>query len=416
MAELFDNSKNAVADIASPLPAKLYRSLLKIRFNGELEPSFQYFYAERNVRFLRIAFIGAVLIFLIYGVLDMVLLGREPNKIFLLRYWIGAPVLGVVCCLAFSRLILRFQQLILVAGVTLFCTLLLLMMFLVPPVAAQIYFCGFLIAIMTGLTLLRMQFAYVLFSGLSIICLFLASANYFGLSGPEFILDTSLVFSAISVCWLASYFNERASRKDFIQKHLINIKQIELEKMNHELKQLAENDGLTGVANRRRFDDCLKEEWRRALREQYPIALLMIDIDFFKHYNDAYGHQKGDSCLKEIAANLKSYAKRPGDLAARYGGEEFAIILPHLNLEQACALGREICHRIAGLNIEHLASPLTNVVTVSIGAASVIPGSNILQESLIEASDQALYQSKGAGRNRCTGVSLTSTFSNQSIA
>jgi diguanylate cyclase (GGDEF)-like protein/PAS domain S-box-containing protein len=170
--------------------------------------------------------------------------------------------------------------------------------------------------------------------------------------------------------------------------------------MEAELRCLSYQDGLTGVANRRHFDDALAREWRRSGRDKDPLSLIMIDIDLFKAYNDAYGHQKGDECLKQVAQSIRSGLKRPGDLAARYGGEEFVVILPDTDMEGAVAVAEKLQNSVEGLRIPHQASDVSDHVTVSQGVATAIADPTDTPEALVKAADQALYQAKEAGRNQ----------------
>jgi len=157
---------------------------------------------------------------------------------------------------------------------------------------------------------------------------------------------------------------------------------------------------LTGVANRRAFDRQLDLEWRRSLRERRPIALLLLDVDGFKPYNDAYGHPAGDACLHKMSAVLRDAAHRPNDLAARYGGEEFAVLLPGTTPEGALAVAEGIRRQVESLAIPHAASTAAEVVTVSVGVASVMPSPEERPDALVAAADAALYRAKSDGRNR----------------
>ncbi|MYN11332.1 diguanylate cyclase [Pseudoduganella aquatica] len=169
---------------------------------------------------------------------------------------------------------------------------------------------------------------------------------------------------------------------------------------NIELQKLAALDGLTGIANRRRFDEYMAVEWQRGQRERQPLSLLLCDVDFFKIYNDTFGHLSGDLCLKKTAAVLTEHLKRPADLAARYGGEEFAIVLPDTMLEGALKLANSCVQHLEKLAIENPQAAPFGVVTMSIGVASVVPSPHSSIERLIESADQALYAAKKAGRNR----------------
>lgn len=172
-----------------------------------------------------------------------------------------------------------------------------------------------------------------------------------------------------------------------------------LRSSNARLQLLASLDGLTGIPNRRSLDDRFEMEWKRALRTQTPLALLMIDLDHFKQFNDLHGHHEGDQCLQTVARALSSRVRRPEDFVARYGGEEFAILLPHTELEGACTLAEELRATIFNLSIEHRGNR-PEWVTVSIGCSVCKPFLGQVQFELLQLADAALYSAKQAGRNR----------------
>ncbi len=173
-----------------------------------------------------------------------------------------------------------------------------------------------------------------------------------------------------------------------------------LEQRNTELKELSLLDGLTGIANRRNLDAFLDKEWRRAQRKESSLALIMLDIDQFKNYNDTYGHQEGDACLQRIAQAIKEAGRRVSDLAARFGGEEFAVVLPDTDQVGAAALAEVLRRNIENLDILHEASSVSSVVTASFGVAAIVPTRRSSIAEFIAAADQALYQAKREGRNR----------------
>lgn len=178
--------------------------------------------------------------------------------------------------------------------------------------------------------------------------------------------------------------------------------QRQLREVNAELMRLASVDSLTQIPNRRMFDESMIREWRRMGRENLPIAVIMCDVDFFKKYNDHYGHQAGDECLRKVAEGISSCVMRGGDLCARYGGEEFAVILPNTTPEGARSVAERIRERIESLNIPHEKSEAVPHVTLSLGLACITPKLELAPKQLIEAADQALYLSKASGRNRVT--------------
>ena len=172
-----------------------------------------------------------------------------------------------------------------------------------------------------------------------------------------------------------------------------------LQQSNERLLRMANVDGLTGLANRRYFDKFLCKEWRRALRLSHPIALIMIDIDYFKAYNDTYGHLEGDETLKKVAHTLQLPLKRPLDLAARYGGEEFVVLLPDTDIEGAVNVAKLIHSDMSALRIPHARSQVKDHVTISMGVASEHPTQSSQAEKLIDFADKALYKAKMAGRD-----------------
>lgn len=174
----------------------------------------------------------------------------------------------------------------------------------------------------------------------------------------------------------------------------------ELERANALLSRLSLTDGLTGVGNRRLFDQTLSAEWTRGTRQKQPLALLMIDIDHFKLYNDSYGHQGGDDCLRRVADTLAKCVLRGGELVARYGGEEFAVLLPFTDLAGAKVVARRCLGQLSAAGLPHRASPISQWLTLSIGVACITPEAGRTSDTLVQAADKALYQAKASGRNR----------------
>ncbi len=187
-----------------------------------------------------------------------------------------------------------------------------------------------------------------------------------------------------------SYFTFRARLKNHV----------EFKRNRDELARLAVQDGLTGIFNRRRFDEYIESEWPRAVRGKSPTSLILADIDFFKGYNDNYGHTSGDDCLCAVARALSSSLKRPADLMARYGGEEFACVMPDTEGEGAGGVAYEMRVRVAALGIPHAHSEVASHVTVSLGVATMIPERDSRASDLINLADECLYKAKNGGRNR----------------
>jgi diguanylate cyclase (GGDEF)-like protein len=183
----------------------------------------------------------------------------------------------------------------------------------------------------------------------------------------------------------------------------------QLETENQQLKRLATLDSLTRIPNRRRFDEHLEAMWRQMVRDNDWLALVLADVDFFKTYNDTYGHLAGDRCLQTIAETLSHCCYRPMDLLARYGGEEFSIILPQTDMEGALSLVERIQAKIKALSLPHPESSLGNQVTLSFGVTAIQPRMSLLPDVLLETADEALYQAKSAGRNGAVGLDVKFT-------
>jgi len=197
---------------------------------------------------------------------------------------------------------------------------------------------------------------------------------------------TAMLVATVLVSLLAGYNLEYVLRTSFLETRLLN--------------ELAERDGLTGLYNRRMFDDFIQRIWRQSQREEQPIEIVLVDIDHFKVYNDLYGHQAGDDCLKKVARCIAATAKRPFDFAARYGGEEFVLVLYGPPKEHAQTIPEQIRRDVMDLAIPHDGSTVDNVITVSVGVALSAPAAGRSLAGTIQIADEALYEAKRAGRNR----------------
>lgn len=197
-----------------------------------------------------------------------------------------------------------------------------------------------------------------------------------------------------------SYIIEYRERTMFLQSLLLDIDNKERETLYRDLEKLSREDSLTGLANRRHFDECLRQEWSRCQREKKPLSLVLLDVDFFKQYNDYYGHQAGDHCLTEVARALRKEAARPAELVGRYGGEEFILLYPNTSEQQIHINLKRIQERLTKLAMPHEGSKVAKIVTVSLGAATVHPVKGLNPEKLVSLADTLLYRAKSEGRNR----------------
>ncbi|EPK7239012.1 GGDEF domain-containing protein [Acinetobacter baumannii] len=212
-------------------------------------------------------------------------------------------------------------------------------------------------------------------------------------------LNRTYTFSSFLGMTLA-YATDRQHRENYLQNCMIELNRIELMQQAQQLSLLSQQDALTGLANRRYLDETLDNEWRRALRHETPLTIMMVDIDFFKPYNDSLGHLKGDQCLKDIASAISSIAARSGDLVARYGGEEFLLLFPMTNAQQAKIQAERLMNAIKKIAIVHPCSSVSPYVTISVGVATTIPRLNDSISAFVSRADHALYQAKTNGRNQ----------------
>jgi diguanylate cyclase (GGDEF)-like protein len=213
-----------------------------------------------------------------------------------------------------------------------------------------------------------------------------SSGLFLGLPMRELLYMTAILGAATVIGTVSSYNWENTLRKAFIEQRMLN--------------ELAQRDGLTGLYNRRIFDDYIQRVWRQARREQVTVEIIFIDIDHFKVYNDLHGHQAGDDCLRRVARSIARAAKRPFDFSARYGGEEFVLVLYGPPDDYARSLPEQLRQQIIDLAIQNEGSQVAPMITVSIGVALADPSSGRSLTGAIQAADEALSQAKQAGRNR----------------
>jgi diguanylate cyclase (GGDEF)-like protein len=229
-------------------------------------------------------------------------------------------------------------------------------------------------------------FYHALAANVVVMLMYVAVGTALMLPERDFSYDALAILAANLFCASVVYMHEKTSRLRFLEACI--------------LREMVARDGLTGIQNRRMFDQHIQRIWQQGVRNQQRIAVLLADIDCFKDYNDRYGHQAGDECLRAVAVSLSQCARRPLDFVARYGGEEFAVVLYEASREYVAEVLTRIQRSIAELNIPHEASKVASRLTVSIGAAFVLPSDSRTLGGLIQLADEALYTAKEEGRNR----------------
>lgn len=196
------------------------------------------------------------------------------------------------------------------------------------------------------------------------------------------------------------YTEEVRGRLLFFNQRQLLRQQQRTQSLADRLHRLSREDSLTGLANRRYFDEAMDREWRRCQRDKQPLAVMLVDVDRFKAYNDHYGHLQGDECLRALAAEMGRYSRRGGDLVARFGGEEFVLLYPGVEDVEAVALASRLRRSVRGLGIPHVCNPPFDEVTISIGVAVMVPSEGGSTQRLLDAADRALYQAKQDGRDK----------------
>lgn len=282
-------------------------------------------------------------------------------------------------------------------GLTLFAKVLAGLVMQDPWLAInQIYIT--LLVLVIGMLALQLSLRAALFGGLLGLSAFVAAPWVATLDFSLLFLGHFLLTA--TVCLFVSLLSEDRSRVAFLQGCLLQLERREVQRLNLELNDLARRDGLTGLPNRRHFDEVLAREWERALRTGQPLCVLLVDVDHFKAYNDHRGHLAGDACLARVAEAMQSAIHRPADLVARYGGEEFVVLLPETRLEGASDLALRLIERVDHLALPHGASQTAAHVTISIGVACLVGRAWPSPADLLAAADQALYEAKHLGRRR----------------
>ncbi|HMN45451.1 MAG TPA: GGDEF domain-containing protein [Povalibacter sp.] len=375
----------AGAPIDSPHALQLERGFAGLRFDAPLEREFRTVFRAESLPQIRRNLWIALVIVVGFSLMTQLVLEPEVNRrMNEIRLVMFGPILFFGLMLVRSSLYQRYWPLtcqilapvfgagvavlaVIAAGhgVNLISTVVIMTIF--------IYF------------MLGMLFHAALGSALLVTVAYVIAAVAAGLEAAAVIVDVGILVSANVIGAMVCYSLERANRTSYLEEQL--------------LIETASRDGLTGIHNRRYFDDHMDRIWLQAIREQAPLALLLIDIDHFKAYNDHCGHQAGDECLRRVARSLKRTARRPLDVTARYGGEEFAIVLFDTRRDHVEELARRIQAGIESLAIDHPASPQGGRLTVSIGAACVQPMNGRSHFGFIQLADEALYAAKERGRN-----------------
>ncbi|QXE86168.1 GGDEF domain-containing protein [Geomonas nitrogeniifigens] len=375
--------------------------LKSVRFPEPLESAFDEYYREKTLKHVRVALLTGFILYAVFGLVDGLLLPADRAHMWFIRYAVVCPTVMAGLAFTYFPHLRCFMQPV-VSLVMLVGSLgIVSMVYYDPTPTKNYYYSGILLLIMGAFTFVSLRLRYAVCWALATTLAYEAVAIFFNHTDVTILIQNT--FSIVATIIIGAFSNslmENYLRRDFLNANLLEYENRQLQNATLELRRLSISDPLTSLGNRRHFEVMLDQEWLRAVRSEAPIALIFFDIDFFKFFNDNYGHQAGDNCLKLVAQELGGFARRPGDTAARYGGEEFVLLLSGVGLDDAAAIAESCRKAVEALQIPHSHSPVARVVTVSAGVAAMCPDRDASRSQLVEAADKALYRAKLKGRNR----------------
>ncbi len=361
---------------------------LRLRFPAELEAEFLLQFRAGARRWVRMSMLVVLCTSLGFAVIDhWVLVGPHLPQADIVRFGLQLPLVLIILVMTTERFYVRWYQPSIQIAAPLFGIGTVLMAMQATPeqlplVAARLLLATFYFYSMLGLTL-----SAALRTNVVVIAVYVAAALAGDVAHTVAIYQTYVLLCANVIGGAGCYALEHANRIAFLERR--------------QLSDVAMHDGLTGLLNRAALEEQVRTLWRHAERDRVPVSVVLIDIDHFKAYNDRYGHQAGDRCLREVAAAVKLAARRrPLDLVARYGGEEIIAVLFGGDSAHAETVALSVREGVADLRIEHLASPTRSYVTVSVGVATVEPGAEYSHDAAVQLADRALYAAKAGGRDR----------------
>ena len=371
----------------SPVAEQLQRGFRWLRFMPGLESAYRQDRFRQSLPYLRANLgIGALLV-TVFALLDQFVLHivHEPLVEFV-RYAVLLPAIVLALTVTFLKGGSRLYRPV-VSFLSPFGVVAIVVLVLSAWEHGQSRpFAALILATMFVYFLIGLPFLAGLVTNLIAAVAYLGGALVLAMPGQELTYDMLMLLLAIAVGATAAYNVEHARRTVWLEAQLLD--------------EVAQRDGLTGIYNRRRFDEHLDQVWQQGVRENRPITLMLADIDHFKAFNDRYGHQAGDEAMKSVAAILTQFARRPLDLVARYGGEKFAIVLFDTTQEHAIKVSELLLEEVRRLGIPHEDSSGAPVLTMSVGIGCVVPVAGRSSAGLLQLADQALYAAKDAGRNR----------------
>ncbi|HEU4531532.1 MAG TPA: diguanylate cyclase [Steroidobacteraceae bacterium] len=380
--------KTAVEQLEeSAVAAQLRRGYRALRFEPKLEQEFQTAHLLSSRPQIKLNLVLAMLLITAFALMDRMLLPEDTQRVpDILRFGVMLPLIAALLATAYSDSYTRRYPVIvqIVAPLAGICVAIIQTQ--AAEHGAHLVFSTLVITTTYLYFLVGMLFYQAFRSNLIVLAAYVVAALLADLPPTDVAYSILVLTLANMVGGVVCYNLETANRTSYLEARLLG--------------EMAARDGLTGIYNRRMFDERVEQLWHQAGREQVRLAMMLIDIDYFKPFNDRYGHQAGDETLRAVAAALSKYARRPLDFEARYGGEEFALVLYDVDKEFVTDLARRARMEVEALSIPHERSSVAPKLTVSIGVACVQPIPNRSHEGMIQLADEALYTAKNQGRNR----------------
>lgn len=370
----------------SPYADQLKRGFPQLRFAGLLEKEFRDFYIGLNLPRARLSGLIALILVLAVTCIDLVLGAPVGAKITIVRLGVLCPLLVVMGVVTTLPVIRRYYTEILAVGVALIGLVVTYISHIAALAGASYVLAGLVLVVLYACSFLGLRFHVAIGVSAVVIAGHFVMGLVMRAPLDQLYYMSAMLGGAAVIGGISAYNLEYAVRTNFLETRLLN--------------ELAERDGMTRLYNRRIFDEHIQRIWRQSRREETTLAIIFVDIDFFKIFNDLYGHQAGDDCLKKVSMCIARGAKRPFDLSARYGGEEFVLLLYGPPDEYVRTLPEQIRRDVLDLAIPHAGSQAAKVVSVSIGVAIARGTSTRSLAGAIQTADEALYQAKREGRNR----------------
>ena len=388
------SSANGFTDTGS-IDAKTEREVERLRFAPEAEAEFQNYFIQRSLPRARWA--TAIYLALVAVVTAINMRGSMAplseavlQPIYLLRLGIACPALVLILAATVIPELQRHYQWIAATAVIVTGMSVMVMSGLAAAGGQPQFQMGDVLVVVYATLFLGLLFRPVMIVAFALTVGFVVIGMYLGVSTDHLIFASSVVFATTLMSVLSALRMERLLRANFIENRLLN--------------DIAERDGLTGLYNRRMFDSLTNRLWLQAQRNREALQIILVDIDHFKAYNDLYGHQAGDNCIRRVASIIARATKRPFDFCARYGGEEFALVLYAPSGTDPTALPERIRRETMALDIPHAHAETAEMLTISIGSATALPDTKRSLAGLIQTADEALYRAKQLGRNRVLHV------------